>query len=41
MELPSENYVEAVLATFCSHDYGANVSEAVQMIATDQKDYHK
>ena len=41
MELPSENYVEAVLATFCCHDYGANVSEAVQMIATDQKDYHK
>ena len=25
-ELPSENDFEAVLATFCRHDYGANTS---------------
>ena len=29
------------LSTFCCYDYGTNASEAVQMIATDQKDYHK
>ena len=29
------------LATFCCYDYGANASEAVEKIATDQKDYHK
>ena len=40
-ELFSENDFEAVLATFCCYDYGANASEAVQKIATDQKDYHK
>ena len=40
-ELPNENDFEAVLATFCCHDYGANISEAVEKIATDQKDYHK
>ena len=40
-ELLSENDFEAVLATFCCYDYGANASEAVQKIATDQKDYHK
>ena len=28
------------LANF-SYDYGANVSEAVEKIAKDQKDYHK
>ena len=39
--LLSENDFEAVLATFCCYDYGANASEAVQKIATDQKDYHK
>ena len=32
---------EAVLATFRCYDYGANASEAVQKIATDQKDYQK
>ena len=37
----SENDFEAVLATFCCHDYVANAFEAVQKIATDQKDYHK
>ena len=40
-ELLSENDFEAVLATFCCYDYGANASEAVQKIATDQKDYHR
>ena len=36
-----ENDFDAVLATFCCYDYGANTSEAVQKIATDQKDYHE
>ena len=40
-ELVSENDFEAVLATFCYYDYGAKASEAVQKIATDQKEYHK
>ena len=40
-ELLSENDFEAVLATLCCYDYGANASEAVQKIATDQKDYQK
>ena len=40
-ELLSENDVEAVLGTFCCYDYGANASEAVQRITTDQKDSHK
>ena len=40
-ELLSKNDFEAVLTTFCCYDYGANVSEAVQKIGTDQKDYHK
>ena len=40
-ELLSENDFEAVLATFCCYGYGANASDAVQKIATDQKDYHK
>ena len=40
-ELHSENDFEAVLVNFCCHDYGANASEAVQKIATDQKVYHK
>ena len=40
-ELLSENDFEAVLATFYCYDYGANASEAVQKIATNQKDYHK
>ena len=25
----------------CSYSYGANASEAVEKIATDEKDYHK
>ena len=40
-ELLSENNFEAVLATFRCYEYGANASEAVQKIATDQKDYPK
>ena len=40
-ELLSENDFEAVLAFFCCYDYGANASETVQKIATDQKEYHK
>ena len=40
-ELLSENDFEAILVTFCCFDYGANTSEAVQKIATDQKEYHK
>ena len=39
-ELLSENDFETILATFCCYDYGINASEAVQTIATDQKDYH-
>ena len=40
-ELLCENDFEAVLATFCCYDYGAYASEAVQKIATDQKDYRR
>ena len=40
-ELLSENDFKAVLATSCCYDYGANASEAVQKIATDEKDCHK
>ena len=41
-ELLSESDFEAVLATFCCYDYGANASEVVQKIITnDQKEYHK
>ena len=32
---------EALLAIFCCYDYGANNSEAVEEIATDEKGYHK
>ena len=35
-----ENDFEAVLANFCCYGYGTYASEAVQKIATDQKDYH-
>ena len=40
-ELRSENDFEAVLAIFCCYDHGVKVSEEVQKIATDQKDYRK
>ena len=32
---------EDVLVILCSYDYGANASEAVEKIATDEKGYHK
>ena len=35
-EILSENDFEAVLPFFCCYDYGANVSEAIEKIATDQ-----
>ena len=37
----SENNFQTVLANFCCDDYGANASEAVEKIATNQKDYHR
>ena len=40
-KLLSENDFEFVLAFFCCYEYGAKAFEAVQKIATDQKDYHK
>ena len=40
-ELLSENDFKTVLFTFCCYDYGANTSETVRKIATDQKDYRK
>ena len=40
-ELLSENDFEVVSATFCCYDYGANASEAVKTIATDQNEYQK
>ena len=40
-ELLSENNFEAVLAFFRCYHNGANASEAVQKIDTDQKEYHK
>ena len=40
-ELFGENDFEAVLVTFRCYDHGAYASEAVQKIATDQKDYRK
>ena len=35
------NYFNAALAIFSSYCYNANASEAVEMIPTDEKDYHK
>ena len=40
-ELLSENDFEAVLATFCCYDHGTKASEAIQKIATVQKEYRK
>ena len=40
-ELISENEMEAVLASFCCYDYGANASKAAEKIATNEKDHHK
>ena len=32
---------DAVLANFCSYQYGANAAEVVEKITTDERDYHK
>ena len=40
-ELLNENGIEAVLATFYCYECGVTASEAVQKMATDQKDYQK
>ena len=40
-EFLSENDSETVLVDCCCYDYGANASEAVQKIDTNQKNYHK
>ena len=40
-ELLIKDDFEAVLATFCCYDHGAEASEAAQKIATDQKEYRK
>ena len=37
----SEDKFDTVLATFCCYDYGANSSETVEKITTDEKDYQK
>ena len=37
-ELLSENDFDAVLGNFCCYDHGVKTSEAVQKIATDQKE---
>ena len=40
-ELLSESDFEVVLLTFCCCDHGAKAFEAVQKIATDQREYCK
>ena len=40
-KLPSGNDFEAVLASFCFYEHGGKPSEAVQKIATGQKEDHK
>ena len=40
-ELLSDNDFEVVLATFCCYDHGAEVSETVQKIAKDRKEYRR
>ena len=40
-DLLSEYDFESALLTLCCYGHGANVSEAVQKIVTNQKDYHK
>ena len=36
-----EEDFEAVLTIFCSYDYGANSSEAIEKMGTYEKDHHK
>ena len=40
-EFLSENTFETGLVTFCCYDYVTKASEAIQKIATDQKEYRK
>ena len=40
-ELLNEKHFEAVLDITCCYNHGANTSEAVQKIDTDQEAYHK
>ena len=40
-ELLSENDFDVLLATFCCYEHGANASETVQRIVTNQKEYSK
>ena len=40
-ELLLKDDIEAVLATFCCYNHGAEASEAAQKITTDQKEYRK
>ena len=40
-ELLSENYFETIIATLCCYDHGDKASDAIQKIATDQKEYRK
>ena len=40
-ELVRENDFETVLATSCYYDHGAKAFEAVQKIATNQREYQK
>lgn len=40
-DFSSRDDLEAVLAIFCSYEYGANVFEEVAKTATDEKDYNK
>ena len=41
LDFLSGDNAKAFLAIFCFYDYSANASEAVEKIATDEKDYHK
>ena len=40
-EMLCEDDFEAVLAALCCYEYGANISEGVQKVATDRKYYQK
>ena len=37
----SEDDFEDVIAIFCSYDYGANASDAVEKVSIDEKGYYK
>ena len=40
-EFLSDNGFETFLATYCCYDYSVNVSEAVEKITANEKDYQK